>query len=274
MRLPTISAVCCTYRRFSCVERVINCFLQQNYPHKELIVFNTDMENPYIDNGCEWLPRGVLFINWGKDHRTKKPYDNVGAIRRDALKFASGDYVITYDDDDIYLPWFMEQAVERMKETGLPSFKPQKSFYKSREKLELVSNTMEASVVANKDLIEKYGYRLETGTEGLGWYEKMRDNRELDENDLYYLPSYCFNWGDGEEMKAPHKQSGDINNPENFNNHKKYSTDAVNGHNVRIYNNDEMQTIYQPYYDYIKQNGEKFPPVLLEKYASFLKPTI
>ena len=270
MRLPTISAVCCTYRRFSCVERVINCFLQQPYPNKELIVFNTDTENPYIDNGCEWLPRGVLFINWGKDPRTKKPYDNVGAIRRDALKFASGDYIITYDDDDIYLPWFMEQAVERMKQTGLPSFKPQKSFYKSREKLELVSNTMEASVVAKKELIEKYGYRLETGTEGLGWYEKMRDNRELDENDLYYLPSYCFNWGDGEEMKAPHKQSGDINNPENFNNHKKYSTDAVNGHNVRIYDNDEMQTIYQPYYDYIKQNGEKFPPVLLEKYASFI----
>jgi len=43
---PMISAVMCTYGRFSCVERAMNCFLQQTYPNKELIIFNTDADSP------------------------------------------------------------------------------------------------------------------------------------------------------------------------------------------------------------------------------------
>jgi hypothetical protein len=107
---------------------------------------------------------------------------------------------------------------------------------------------------------------LETGKEGLGWYTKMRDNRELNEQDKYYLPSYCFNWNDGAEMNAPHKQSGDINNPDNFNNHKKASIDAVNGRSLSIYTEEKMRETYKPYFDFIENNSADFPPKLVEKY--------
>ena len=202
----------CTYRRFTCVERAMNCFLAQTYPNKELIIYNTDVENPYSEN---ILPYGIMIVNCATDLETKKPYTNVGAIRRDALKFAGGDLVVTWDDDDVFLPHFMQQAVDRMKQTGLPSFKPEMSFFYSGNYLRLVRNTLEASVVADIKKVREYGYLLETGKEGLGWYTKLRDNRELNENDQYYVPSYCFNWQDGQEMNAPHKQSGDINNPQN-----------------------------------------------------------
>lgn len=256
-----ISAVCCTYKRFTCVERAINCFLAQDYPNKELIVYNTDNESPYMDI----IDDRITFINSATDFETREPYTNVGAIRRDALRFAKGEYVVTWDDDDIFLPWFMSQAIDRMKETGLPSFKPEFSFFYSGH-LRLVCNTLEASVVADIKKVREYGYLLETGKEGLGWYTKMRDNRELNEHDPHFLPSYCFNWNDGQEMKAPHKQSGDIDNPKNFENHKEKSLDAVDGRTLQIWDQQRIDEMYKPYYDFITDHSKEFPAELLDRY--------
>lgn len=268
---PQVTAIMCTYGRFSCVERAVNCFLAQTYPNKRLLIFNTDEESPYIVSP-HLKDERIWVINNSHDFLTKKPYDNVGSIRRDALtiSFYRNGLVVTWDDDDIYLPHFMEQAVDRMQETGLPSFKPAQSFFYSGNNLRLVKNTMEASVVASMSKVKEYGYRLETGYEGLGWYTKLRDNKELDENDDNCVPAYCFNWNDGDVMKAPHKQSGDINNPDNFENHKKHSTDRVNGRELRIWSKEEMQQCYKPYFDYIKENQINFPLRLLKKYAPFI----
>lgn len=264
---PKVSSVMCTYGRFTCVERAMNCFLSQTYQNKELIIFNTDDKNPYTDKDCNLAPRGVLLINCGIDMVTKQPYTNVGAIRRDALMFADGDYVITWDDDDVWMPWFMQQAIDRMQVTGLPSFKPEKSFFYSGH-LRLVMNTLEASIVAKMDKVKEYGFLLETGKEGLGWYTKMRDNKELDEHDKHYVPSYCFNWHDGAEMKAGHKQSGDINNPNNFNNHKEASSDYVDGRTLEVYDEKKMSDVYRPYYDFLSSTISDYPKDLVDKYIT------
>lgn len=275
--LPQVTAIMCTYGRFTCVERAMNCFLQQTYPNKRLIIYNTDTDSRYINNDIRigysqndfFRNNRILIWDFNIDMHTGQPYTNVGAIRRDALDLVGdflGGYIVTWDDDDIFLPWFMQQAVDRMQQTGLPSFKPEKSFFYSGNNLRLVKNTLEASVVASIDKVREYGYLLETGKEGLGWYTKLRDNKELDENDSYYLPSYCFNWNDGAEMNAPHKQSGDIDNPENFNNHKAASKDSVNGRFLSVYSEEKMRETYKPYFDYIEQNRADFPPELVEKY--------
>lgn len=259
--IPKISAVCCTFGRFKCVERAMNCFLAQDYPNKELIIYNTDTDSPY-DVGQSSF--NITILNCQNDSITQQQYTNVGAIRRDALMFATGDYVVTWDDDDIFLPHFMSQAIKRMSETGMPSFKPKMSFFYSGNNLRLVKNTLEASVVASMDLVRKYGYLLETGKEGLAWYTKMRDNKELDENDGFCIPSYCFNWNDGQEMSAPHKQSGDIDNPNNFNNHKEASKDAVNGRTLQLYTPEQMK-VYNPYFDFLKENKDLFPEELFNQ---------
>ena len=265
---PQVTAVMCTYGRFACVERAMNCYLAQTYPNKRLIIYNTDTNSRYEIQ--DWFSnQRILVWNNNIDYLTKENYTNVGAIRRDALDLVSdglGGYVVTWDDDDVFLPWFMEQAIDRIRETNLPSFKPEMSFFYSGDYLRLVRNTLEASVVAKYEKVLEYGYLLETGKEGLGWYTKMRDNRELNEQDKYYLPSYCFNWNDGAEMNAPHKQSGDINNPDNFNNHKKASIDAVNGRSLSIYTEEKKRETYNPYFDFIQSYSADFPPELVEKY--------
>jgi len=268
--LPKISAVMCTYGRFKCVERAMNCYMAQTYPNKELIIYNTDYEpksnyNHYDPYSILLIDTNITCVNCNIDSITQQPYTNVGAIRRDALKWATGDYVVTWDDDDIFLPHFMQQAIDRMAETGLPSFKPEMSFFYSGT-LRLVMNTLEASVVARMDKVREYGYLLETGKEGLGWYTKLRDNKEMDEHDKRYLPSYCFNWHDGNEMDAPHKQSGDIDNPNNFNNHKEASKDRVNGRELQLWDEQKLRETYKPYYDYIAAHLTDFPQDLVEKY--------
>jgi glycosyltransferase involved in cell wall biosynthesis len=266
MNLPKFSAVMCTYGRFTVVERTLNCFLQQTYPNKELIIYNTDVDSPYIDDGCKLLPHGVLIINNNIDFVTKEPYTNVGAIRRDALTFAGGDYTCCFDDDDIFLPHYIQQGINRVQETGLPFFKPELSFFYCGNVLQLVRNTMEASVCCDINKVREYGYLLETGSEGLGWYTKARDNRELNEYDKHYIPSYCFNWNDGEEMKAPHKQSGNINSTENFNEHKAHSLDKVDGRSLQIWEQDKVDWMYQPYKDFLLLNKVTFNQELFNKY--------
>lgn len=277
---PKISAVMCTYGRFTCVERALNCFLAQSYVNKELIIYNTDVESPYTDADCAnkmcvvrqgLTKHNVMIINNNIDRVTKEPYTNVGAIRRDALMFASGDYVVTWDDDDIFLPHFMQQGIDRITQTGLPSFKPEMSFFYSGNNLRLVRNTLEASILADIHKVREYGYLLETGKEGLGWYTKMRDNKELNEHDTYYIPGYCFNWNDGQEMNAPHKQSGDIDNPNNFENHKTASKDRVNGRNLQIWAKENLTKMYEPYFKFISETKVNYPPELLEKYQDTLE---
>jgi hypothetical protein len=70
-------------------------------------------------------------------------------------------------------------------------------------------------------------------------------------------------------MDAPHKQSGSPNNPENFNNHKSASKDAVNGRTIDIYDENKISAMYKPYKDYLYNNEDKFNADLFKKYVSF-----
>lgn len=263
-----VSAIMCTYGRFSFVERQVNCYCNQTYQNKELIIYNTQEENPYI-NSLLFVHEKIKVINNNIDFETGKPYTNVGAIRRDALKFASGDYYVCWDDDDVHLPHFMQQGIDRIIETGKPFFKPQYSFFYSGQNLQLVKNTMEASVMCDIKKVREYGFLLETGKEGLGWYTKARDNKELDENDPKFIPSYCFDWNSNPTNSFQHRQSGDIDNPSNFENHKNNCTDSVNGRKIQWYTKEKMNEIYSPYREYFESNKNSFDPELFEKYITW-----
>lgn len=260
-----LSFICTTFRRYRCVERIIEQYLQQDYRNAELIILNTDDAHPFtLDQSLYYS--NITVINNSIDYETRKPYTNRGAICRDAVSHATGDYFMLADDDDIYLPWHFRQAVDGIMGNGKDSWKPEQSFFATPNKLELVRNTMEASVIVKMERIREIGFRTDaTGYEGLSWYTKLRDEGQLDEHNQDYIPSYCFNWSDPSEL-AGHKQSGDINNPNNFDNHKERSTDVSDkplnrcGHLI-------LSDAYSKYYTFLKQNELKFNPVFWDKYV-------
>jgi hypothetical protein len=257
-----VSFVCTSYRRFYCVQRIVAQYHAQTYPNKELIIFNTDEEFPYTLGEKD---PSIILINNGKDYQTGEPYANRGQICRDAVTHATGDYFMLADDDDVYLPWHLQQAVEGIQENGKDAWKPHSSFFANAAGIHLVNNTLEASVIVKMDRIREIGFRSDlTGYEGLSWYTKLRDEGQLDEHNKNYLPSYCFNWGDPVEV-AGHKQSGDINNPDNFENHKKASGDYAKGP-IETISFDELHNFYKPYYDFITNNPEQINQEYKQRY--------
>ena len=245
-----VSFVCTTYRRFTCLKRILAQFNAQTYPNKELIIFNTDEEYPYV---LETPQDNVTIVNNGIDYQTGEAYLNRGFICRDAVTHATGDYFMLGDDDDIYLPWHIQQAVEGIEELGTDAWKPEQSFFATQDKLELTMNTLEASVIVKMPRIRQIGFRSDiTGYEGLSWYTKLRDERNLDEHNKNYVPSYCFNWGDVAEV-AGHKQSGNINSPTNFEDHKEATKDVADSP-LEAISNEELKIVYAKYFEWLKSN--------------------
>lgn len=259
-----VSFVCTTFRRFNCVRRIVAQFQAQTYHNKELIIFNTDEEYPY-ELGIH--DDRIIIVNNGTDYITKRPYTNRGDICRDAVSHASGDYFMLADDDDIYLPYHIQQAIEGIIETGKDAWKPQKSFFATSSKLELTQNIMEASVIVKMNRIREIGFRNDlTGYEGLSWYTILRDERQLDEDNTKFIPAYCFNWGDPSEI-AGHKQSGNIDDPNNFENHKNQSYDTVTDKLTPI-SVVELYHVYEPYYNWLHNNKEILNNQQWEKYMT------
>jgi hypothetical protein len=169
------------------------------------------------------------------------------------------------DDDDIYLPWHMQQAVEGIEANGKDAWKPEKSFFATQNRVEMCMNTLEASVIVKMNRIREIGFRSDiTGYEGLSWYTQLRDEKHLDEHNTYYLPSYCFNWSDPHEI-AGHKQSGAIGSPNNFENHKEASIDYAK-RPIEKLSQEDVNNVYDKYIWYIIEHIEDFPNDLVVKY--------
>lgn len=261
--MKKVSFICTSFRRFYCVRRIVSQYLAQTYQNKELIIFNTDEEHPY-ELGFE--DHTIKIINNGTDYQTGNPYQNRGQICRDAVTHATGDYFMLADDDDIYLPWHISQAVNGIEELNTDAWKPMYSFFATPEKTELTRNTLEASVIVKMNRIREIGFRTDiTGYEGLSWYTKLRDEGQLNESSINFIPSYCFNWSDPPHI-AGHKQSGNINSPDNFEEHKAQSLDIPSGPLVPVSEN-ELKTTYAKYYTWIVDNMDKINVEYFQRYA-------
>ena len=151
-KMKKLSFVCTSYRRFTCVERIVAQYHAQTYPNKELIIFNTDEEYPYT---LGFEDSTIIIVNNGINYETGTPYENRGQICRDAVTHATGDYFMLADDDDIYLPWHMQQAVDGIESNGKDAWKPQQSFFATPNKVQMCMNTLEASVIVKMDRIKE-----------------------------------------------------------------------------------------------------------------------
>jgi hypothetical protein len=266
--MKKVSFICTTYRRFYCVKRILAQYKAQTYKNKQLIIFNTDTEYPMELAGLG-INDDIIVINNSIDYVTKEKYTNRGDICRDAVTHSDGYYFMLMDDDDIFLPYYAQQAVDSIEELGTDAWKPQKSFFATKDNIMLAQNTMESSCIVKMDRIREIGFRSDkTGMEGLSWYTQLRDEKQLDEYNPNYVPSYCFNWGDPAEI-AGHKQSGDIDNPDNFINHLKASGDVATEPLVGI-SDDELYNVYKPYYEFLKSNLNEINETYYLKYIPSL----
>lgn len=177
---PLVSCLTATHGRWTWLREAITCFVKQGYPNKELIILNNH-EVPLI---CE-LPQVKIYNQPG--------YETLGHCRMRLLELANGEFLRTWDDDDLYLPWAITQGVEMIGDA--PAWKPQRSWHSLRNKdYELNQNVYEASITFRKEVVQRYGYQLSGGDEhhplmvGL-----QREGCKLDEMESW--ASYVYRWG-------------------------------------------------------------------------------
>ena len=102
---PLVSCICLTYNRapdhLHLLEETVESFLRQDYPNKELIVFN---DTPGQELICH--EPGVIVIN------EPERYPTLGEKFNAAIAHANGALLAPWDDDDINLPWRLSLSVE------------------------------------------------------------------------------------------------------------------------------------------------------------------
>ncbi len=262
-----------TYRRFTCVERSIAMFLAQDYTDTELIIYNTDIKHPLaLDDTFDTIGESkIKVINNNIDFETKQPYTNVGAIRRDAFSFASGDGYITWDDDDIFFPWNIRQCVDGINQSGKSAWKPKYSFIKYLgHSPTLAYNNMEASILTQTEKIREFGFNMQkTGAEHLGWLDKLIEQRDILIDDEA-IPGYCFYWSD-ELSIGGHKQSNntEFQRSDNFERHKLYTTD-YSTRQLTMKNFREYTDTFSPFISLLNTYKETRP----QHYELYILPNV
>jgi len=101
------SAVCCTHGRMHVLPDAVRCFLDQDYPYKELIVINDHVGFP-IDLE---IPNDSIKI-----YNYDKRFPSLGAKRNAGKDLASGEYIFIWEDDDLSTPWRMSASIDALKE--------------------------------------------------------------------------------------------------------------------------------------------------------------
>lgn len=140
-----VSCYCPTYGRAHCLEESIECFLRQDYKGpKELVILND-----YEHQTLEFDHPEVKIYN--------VPYriEPLGAKFNATIALCSGDVLMCWEDDDIYLPnrisYTLEHMVDGVFHTGQGFFE-----HKFKEIIE-ASNVFHATHAFSKELFYRIG---------------------------------------------------------------------------------------------------------------------
>jgi len=103
-----IAAVCCTYLRPKTLGQLIHCFLEQDYPDRELIILD-DAGQYDNQQGDHWRLISI-------DRR----FPTLGEKRNAAAALAADDVeaLAVWDDDDLYLPWALRASAAALTDAA------------------------------------------------------------------------------------------------------------------------------------------------------------
>jgi hypothetical protein len=180
-----VSCLMATYGRYTKVCEALTCFLKQTYDNRELIILNT-----HPDPLRSKHPK-VQILN-------ERRYRSLGQCRERLLDFASGEFCRTWDDDDLYLPWAIEEGVKQLAERPeVAAWKPARSWFMTPATIELAGNAMEASITCRTKVARRWGYRHGQGDEHAQLLHGISAAGGLAQTETKHWASYVYRWGFG-----------------------------------------------------------------------------
>jgi len=98
-----VSCCCLTYGRNALLAEAVESFIRQDYPDRELVVFNTLASQQLI------IPHPLVRVI----NHAPRP-TSLGETRNLAIEQCRGEFILTWDDDDIYLPHYVAWLVAHL----------------------------------------------------------------------------------------------------------------------------------------------------------------
>lgn len=161
LSLPKVSALLVTRdTRLELARQSIACFEAQTYPEKELVIVD-DGETGELGRYLWGLRSPSLrYVKLASANAT------LGALRNTAVREASGEYVIQWDDDDLYSPRRISSQMQALRAARADAcFLSRWRIWWPRERRLAVSKrrAWEGSILCAKDALPPYDERLRRG---------------------------------------------------------------------------------------------------------------
>lgn len=116
--MPSISCLCVTHNKPLFLQRAVECFLQQTYEHKQLLILYEDIDpatKEYIES--QRFPATIQY----REVKSSTRKLSLGELRNLSIRHAAGDYVCQWDDDDWYHPERLTLQMSYLQHTGKPA---------------------------------------------------------------------------------------------------------------------------------------------------------
>jgi glycosyltransferase involved in cell wall biosynthesis len=194
--MPLISCVCLTRRKPALLSRAIDCFLQQTYLNKELLILYEDDDAATEEFVHESLPSesGIRLIRVPGHPKT-----TLGELRNVAIRNARGEFVCQWDDDDWYHIRRLEEQYDKIvEEGGYGSIMTRWLVFDSLTMKAYISNKRlwEGSILCRKSVLQLKVYEdkeLGEDTATIEYLERMDYLRFLNETPGLYIYVYHGN---------------------------------------------------------------------------------
>lgn len=187
---PFFSAICVTFGRHKSLNEVVADFLAQDYKgQKELIICNTFPHQKLHVETPKYME--IMMINC--DARPS----SLGAARNKAIEAASGTHIVTWDDDDCFLPNHLSNFAKHFGDGDWVWLTPQ--FWGMGDTVKaIVPGACPTFSFTKKAWQELGGYPNLTVGEDRGLIGKITEKFQgkkvtLDNDDI----SFVYRWGQG-----------------------------------------------------------------------------
>lgn len=204
---PLVSCLCLTYARPHILREAVWCFLQQDYPNKELIIVNDHHQPIELDGEYPQI----------RLHNLPDRMPNLGAKRNYSAQVAKGEILLVWDDDDLFLPWRISETVKHL--SAAPdkwAFKPDRAWFSTNNQgYRISSNLYHSQLGIRRDAFYMVGAYTEMNSgQDIDFERRLPRNRWIRRQTPVSELIYVYRWGNGVThisglgRDAPGKESG------------------------------------------------------------------
>lgn len=168
-------------------------FLDQDYQGEHImLIFDS---GPQQELCLPTLPANKQII-----YKNVQDFTSVGEKYNKAIDHwitFNPDIVTSWDDDDLFLPNHISEGFKGMMrayEQNMYAYKPQKSYYRDKNGIFLVENTLEPSIFVDAEWLKAMGYANVNVKYHQQWLDPLTGRNKI-LVDPEGIPTLIYNWG-------------------------------------------------------------------------------